>query len=136
MNMKSPTPAPGEIGHNSLIPTPEQVTFEMQTRFEELFSSTATLLEEARGLPEKVTDRADLGNFARIITRIRELAKGVAVAFNEQRKALEYPLLKESQKLQKEAKAPSGGGTCEDYLVIFALGVYQVGIRNSPPLKK
>lgn len=75
MNMKSNIPAPGEIGHNSLIPTPEQVTFEMQYRFEELFTSTATLLEEARGLPEKVTDRADLGNFARIITRIRELAK-------------------------------------------------------------
>ena len=75
MNMKSTTAAPGEIGHNSLIPTPEQVTFEMQTRFEELFTSTATLLQEARGLPEKVTDRADLGNFARIITRIRELAK-------------------------------------------------------------
>ncbi|MBK8422122.1 glycine--tRNA ligase subunit alpha [Candidatus Villigracilis saccharophilus] len=30
--------------------------------------------------------------------RIRELAKGVAVSYGEQRKGLEYPLLKESQK--------------------------------------
>ncbi|MDO9300783.1 MAG: glycine--tRNA ligase subunit beta, partial [Anaerolineales bacterium] len=34
--------------------------------------------------------------------RIRELAKGVAVAYGEQRKGLEYPLLKESQKARPE----------------------------------
>ena len=34
--------------------------------------------------------------------RIRELAKGVAVAYGEQRKNLEYPLLKESQKARPE----------------------------------
>jgi glycyl-tRNA synthetase len=34
--------------------------------------------------------------------RIRELAKGVAVSYGEQRKSLEYPLLKESQKARPE----------------------------------
>jgi glycyl-tRNA synthetase len=37
--------------------------------------------------------------------RIRELAKGVAVAYGEQRKSLEYPLLKESQKSKVESRS-------------------------------
>ena len=37
--------------------------------------------------------------------RIRELAKGVAVAYCEQRKGLEYPLLKESQKSKVESRS-------------------------------
>ncbi len=37
--------------------------------------------------------------------RIRELAKGVAVSYGEQRKQLEYPLLKESQKSKVKGQA-------------------------------
>jgi glycyl-tRNA synthetase len=37
--------------------------------------------------------------------RIRELAKGVAVSYGEQRKGLEYPLLKESQKSKVESRS-------------------------------
>lgn len=75
MNMKSNAPAPGEIGHNSLIPTPAQITDELSMRFESMMDDTIALLDDARKLPEKVADRTDLGNFARVITRIRELAK-------------------------------------------------------------
>ncbi|MHB8779605.1 MAG: glycine--tRNA ligase subunit beta, partial [Anaerolineales bacterium] len=41
--------------------------------------------------------------------RIRELAKGVAVAYGEQRKGLEYPLLKETSPLSQRERAEGEG---------------------------
>jgi hypothetical protein len=69
------TPAPGEIGHNSLIPTPEQITFEMEGRFADMKASKADLLASARALPEKITSKDELGNASRVIISMRELAK-------------------------------------------------------------
>lgn len=75
MTMKTPTPAPGEIGHNSLIPTPKQVTEELTMKFTELSESVTRALTTASALPEKVTDKTDLGEASRSVLAMRELAK-------------------------------------------------------------
>jgi len=72
---KSITPAPGEIGHNSMIPTPRQVTDEMTMRFADLASDTDTALADAGGLPAKITNKDELGTVARSVTGLRELGK-------------------------------------------------------------
>lgn len=63
------------IGHNSLIPTPEQITFDLRAKYEELFNSTSTLLEKARSLPEKLTCREELGTMSVVITSNRDVLK-------------------------------------------------------------
>ncbi len=76
MNMTTPSaPAPGEIGHNSLIPTPKQITDEMSMKFLDMTSSADTLVIDASKLPQKITSKEDLGSVARVITSLRELAK-------------------------------------------------------------
>jgi len=69
------TPAPGEIGHNSMIPTPVQVTDEMTMRFGDMSLSADNLLTSASALPAKITNKAELGDVSRVILDIRTLAK-------------------------------------------------------------
>lgn len=69
------TPAPGEMGHNSQIPTPKQITEELAMRFGDMSNDTTKVLTDARDLPEKVTDKDSLGSASRVILSMRELAK-------------------------------------------------------------
>lgn len=69
------TPAPGEIGHNSMIPTPVQVTDEMAMRFGDMSLSADNLLTSASALPAKITNKTELGEVSRVILDIRTLAK-------------------------------------------------------------
>lgn len=67
--------SPG-IGHNSLtIPAPAEITEELRARFGEMTEATSSLLDIARGLPEKVTSKDSMGSVARVIVSLRELAK-------------------------------------------------------------
>ncbi|MHB8777890.1 MAG: glycine--tRNA ligase subunit beta [Anaerolineales bacterium] len=62
--------------------------------------------------------------------RIRELAKGVAVAYGEQRKALEYPLLKiESSKLKVESPSRPQPSTFNLQPANFVL---EIGVEELP----
>lgn len=63
------------IGHNSLIPTPAQITDELTLRFADLTDATTALLADARKLPEKITAKDELGSVSRVIISLRELAK-------------------------------------------------------------
>jgi glycyl-tRNA synthetase len=61
--------------------------------------------------------------------RIRELAKGVAVAYGEQRKALEYPLLKESQTSNVTRQVTEGRSTFDVRPATFLL---EIGVEELP----
>ena len=62
--------------------------------------------------------------------RIRELARGVAVAYNEQRKSLEYPLLKiESSKLKVESPSHPQPSTFNLQPANFVL---EIGVEELP----
>jgi hypothetical protein len=63
------------IGHNTQIPTPNQITFELSARFIDMSDSAASILTDARALPEKVTAKNELGDVSRVIIRLRELGK-------------------------------------------------------------
>lgn len=71
----TPTPAPGEIGHNSMIPTPVQITEELTMRFVDMADDTTKVLADARALPETITDKDGLGSASRVVLSMRELAK-------------------------------------------------------------
>ncbi|MBI5296211.1 MAG: glycine--tRNA ligase subunit alpha, partial [Chloroflexi bacterium] len=60
--------------------------------------------------------------------RIRELAKGVAVGYSEQRKGLEYPLLKSTEKLvaNKEVSIASGSVTKTSDFIL------EIGVEELP----
>ena len=59
--------------------------------------------------------------------RIRELAKGVAVAYGEQRKGLEYPLLKEKQKSNvKRSTLPSSSFITHPSSFLLEIGVEEL----------
>lgn len=63
------------IGHNTQIPTPKQISEELTMRFEAMSDSAASVLTDARALPEKVTAKNELGDVSRVIIRLRELGK-------------------------------------------------------------
>jgi len=63
------------IGHNTQIPTPKQISEELAMRFVDMSESAASVLTDARALPEKVTAKNELGDVSRIIIRLRELGK-------------------------------------------------------------
>lgn len=77
MNIETQTPAPGEIGHNSMISTPKQISEELAIRFSELFDSVGAAISVNSALPEKVTDKTELGEASRSVLTMRELAKTV-----------------------------------------------------------
>ncbi|MFZ5820798.1 MAG: glycine--tRNA ligase subunit beta [Chloroflexota bacterium] len=58
--------------------------------------------------------------------RIRELAKGVAVAYGEQRKQLEYPLLKESREQRIEISKPDYSLLSSPCSLLFEIGVEEL----------
>jgi len=58
--------------------------------------------------------------------RIRELAKGVAVSYGEQRKGLEYPLLKESQKSKVKGQALPATFDLRPSTFILEIGVEEL----------
>ncbi len=58
--------------------------------------------------------------------RIRELAKGVAVAYGEQRKQLEYPLLKESREQRTEISKPNYSPLSTPCSLLFEIGVEEL----------
>ncbi|MDP1547009.1 MAG: glycine--tRNA ligase subunit beta, partial [Anaerolineales bacterium] len=61
--------------------------------------------------------------------RIRELAKGVAVSYGEQRKSLEYPLLKESQTSNVTRQVTEGRSTFDVRPATFLL---EIGVEELP----
>lgn len=71
----TPAPAPGEIGHNSMIPTPKQVTDEMTMRFADLLNDADTALIQSDNLPSKIKNKDDLGHVSRAVLTLRELGK-------------------------------------------------------------
>lgn len=75
MSKSIATPAPGEIGHNSMIPTPVQVTEEMGMHYGDMNLSADNLLTSASLLPAKITNKTELGTVSRVILDIRTLAK-------------------------------------------------------------
>lgn len=66
--------APG-MGHNSMIPTPVQITEELTMRFVDMSNDTTNVLADARALPDAITDKDSLGSAARVILSMRELTK-------------------------------------------------------------
>jgi glycyl-tRNA synthetase len=58
--------------------------------------------------------------------RIRELAKGVAVAYGEQRKGLEYPLLKESQKSKVKSQVAPATFDLQPSMFLLEIGVEEL----------
>lgn len=58
--------------------------------------------------------------------RIRELARGVAVGYGEQRKSLEYPLLKESQKSKVKGQALPATFDLRPSTFILEIGVEEL----------
>ena len=58
--------------------------------------------------------------------RIRELAKGVAVAYGEQRKGLEYPLLKENREQRIEISKPDYSLLSAPCSLLFEIGVEEL----------
>lgn len=58
--------------------------------------------------------------------RIRELAKGVAVAYGEQRKNLEYPLLKETGKQKTTISKPDSSPLTTPASLLFEIGVEEL----------
>jgi hypothetical protein len=87
------TPAPGEIGHNSMIPTARQVTDEMTMRFADLSEAAAAALEAAGGLPEKITGKTLLGEVSRSVIALRDLSKRAETS----REAEKAPYLRAGQ---------------------------------------
>lgn len=75
MSIPTKTPAPGEIGHNSLIPTPVQITEEMSMKYLDMLGDRNTVQLDAEALPAKITNKDELGNASRVILAARELAK-------------------------------------------------------------
>jgi len=62
--------------------------------------------------------------------RIRELAKGVAVAYGEQRKGLEYPLLKNAEgKMQKAESKPSVHSA---FIIQNSAFLLEIGVEELP----
>ena len=61
--------------------------------------------------------------------RIRELAKGVAVSYGEQRKGLEYPLLKDEGKRMKDESKPSVNSSFITHPSSFLL---EIGVEELP----
>jgi glycyl-tRNA synthetase len=58
--------------------------------------------------------------------RIRELARGVAVAYEEQRKGLEYPLLKEMKEERRKTLFPLSSFPAQPANFLFEIGVEEL----------
>jgi hypothetical protein len=69
------SPAPGEIGHNSMVPTSAQITEELTMRYAELHESVGNTIASAGSLPDKIASKDALGESSRVVLAMRELAK-------------------------------------------------------------
>lgn len=89
------------LGHNSQIPTANQITSEMSLKYFELSDAVQTLLIDAAKLPEKIADKADLGTVSRVVLKLRDTAKTAESA----REAEKAPYLRGGQAVDAFFKA-------------------------------
>lgn len=61
--------APG-LGHNSQIPTPEQIKDTLEMDYSDLWATADTLISDAGGLPP-IADEQNLGQFTSIVAQLR-----------------------------------------------------------------